>query len=724
MSKRPSITCAVIAKNEENNVKQWFNSIDGVFDEVVFVDTGSVDGTVDIAKSLGCKVSHFDWIDDFSAARNFSFDQVKTDYVFWNDLDDVLVGKDQFIDFRDNVMNLYDYWVAKYDYSSNAEGKPMCSFARERVMNMAKGMRWRYPIHEGIIPVSKIGQVRLSYINTWSIKHMRTEEDLKKDRSRNLGIFEKERKKAPLDARMLYYYGKELYEIGRPLEAVGELLKALAQTNLELHDRVLGFQYLCYAYMACNQFEKAIEQAHTALMIAPNRAEFFVIIGDCFVKMGRIIDAIPMYYAAKNCINAAANAAASPIFSAEDCYSTYPSNHLVRCYFHLGDFEKARALAKENIEKFNSPESKMLLTEMEKAQSSILSFKTATACEDIVITCPPVGAYEWDADIAKQKSMGGSETAAIEMAHWLHKLSGRPVKLFNVREKDIACDGVEYISNKKLTDYMGTFKPWLHIAWRHNIKCTDAPTFLWCHDLFTPGMEHKDTYKKIMALTPFHAKYLTAAQGIPNEKVFLTSNGIKPERFTGSSVKNPNKIVFPNSPDRGLDRAMRVLDKVREEFPDLELHVFYGIEHLPKYGHQKLHDELKIMMGERPWVKYHGGIQQEALMQHFKEAVLWVYPSDWYETSCISALEILGCGVYPIVRRIGGIVDTLASAEASGMASIINSECITENEYSIFIEETKKALREKRWEGVKIDTEALSWQKVAQSWLDELPKFF
>ncbi len=84
--KRPTVSLACIAKNEIENVKRFLESFMPVVDEVIFVDTGSTDGTQDIAKSMGAKVFHFDWVNDFSAARNFSFDQVTSDYVLWGDL--------------------------------------------------------------------------------------------------------------------------------------------------------------------------------------------------------------------------------------------------------------------------------------------------------------------------------------------------------------------------------------------------------------------------------------------------------------------------------------------------------------------------------------------------------------------------------------------------------------------------------------------------------------
>lgn len=713
---RPTITLAMIVKNEAENLPRVFGSVMDCFDEVRITDTGSTDNTVEIAEKCGAKVSHFEWCNDFSAARNYSFKDVKTDFVCWLDGDDVLENPAGFRLFRDTVMGLADYWIATYHYSSDANGKAVCSFARERVFRVSKGLQWKYPIHEGVLP----DNVRSQFTPSWAVRHMRTSQDLEKDRSRNLKLFESIKAKG-LDPRMQYYYGKELFEAGKPIEATKELLEAAGSPLLEPHDRILALQYACYAYIQCNQFEMAVQIAHQGLQLNPQRAEFYSLIGDCYLKLGKIENAIPYFSAAKNCRIQIPTGYSAPIFHNEELYSVYPANQLARIYANIGDLEKGVQEAKEVVEKYQNGEAKAIYDEIIKIRDATTGYKNAVPCEDIVITTPPQNAYTWDADIAKSKAMGGSETAAIEMAKHLHKLSGRPVKIFNMRDTDVVCDGVEYISNAKVNEYMCKNKPWLHIAWRHNIKLTDAPTFLWCHDLTTPGAEQHANYEKILCLTPFHKRYVMAMQNIPEYKIHVTRNGIKPELFLGSKTKNPNKIVFPSSPDRGLDRAMRVLDKVREKYPEVELHVFYGIEHLHKWGLGSLADKLKAMMGERPWVKYHGATQQDVLIEHFKEAALWLHPCDFVETSCITAMEMVCCGVYPVTRRLGGLMDTLSVPEKVGMATLIDSDCVTDAEYQLYVDATIRALDEKSWERVTMDARDLSWESVAQEWLETLP---
>lgn len=721
---RPTLAACIIAKNEAENLPRLFKSLEGCVDKIYLTDTGSTDKTIEVAKELGAEVSHFEWVDDFSAARNFNLQQVKEDYAFWIDCDDVLENKEAFVTFRDHVMHLNDYWLATYHYTSDKNGKPLCSFARERVFKTTKGFYWKYFLHEGITPESPYPDIKVQFTPAWVVRHLRTDEDLLKDRSRNLNIFEFQKGKKKLDARMTYYYGKELFEAGKAFDSIIQFTQAMADPKLELHDRILCTQYCCYAYIQCNQFEKCIDTAHMGLELDPTRAEFHTVIADAYVKLNKFVNAVPFYHAAKNCVNQIPNGYSAAIFKTEDMYGVYPSNQLTKIWAQLGSFEEARKEAAWCIQKYDNEEAKKLLSELTRVDQAVEGYKTAEPCDDIIITTAPQNAYEWDGDIAKEKAMGGSETAAIEMAYWLKVLSGRNVKIFNMRETDKVSDGIEYISNKKLIEYTSKHKPYLHIAWRHNIKVTNAPTFLWCHDLTTPGAEAIQNYEKIMCLTPFHKKYVMTMQGIPENKIYVTSNGINPDKFQMDPIeKDPYRFIFSSSPDRGLDRTMRVLDKVREKHPEVTLHVYYGIEHLHKYGLQALQDKLKAMMEERKdWVVYHGAMEQKQMYMEFMKAAYCVQPSDWIETSMISAIERLACGVYQIMRAVGGCVDTLAEPAKLGMCTLVDSECITELEYNKYVEATLQAIEEEAYKKVRFPIEVFHWKRVAAQWLEDLPK--
>lgn len=728
MINRPTIACAIIMKNEAENLPRLFESIQGCFDEIHVADTGSTDNSVDIAKNVGATVHHFEWVDDFSAARNFVFDKCKSEYVFWIDCDDVLSNKEAFILWRDNAMMTCDYWFATYDYASDDQGNPVVSFARERVVKK-KGHSWNYFLHEGIIPIN--GD-RIQYAIGWKITHKRTVQDIEKDRSRNLKIFEKKLKEGPLGARMTYYYGKELFENQKPMEAFKVLMDAVTLPELELHDRILGIQYAAYSAMQCNQWDRAAKLVYEGLKLDPTRPEYYTILGDCMLQLGRLKEAAVQFEAAKAChLLHNDGPYKGAIFNMKQASTTYPRNQMSRIYYHLGDIEKAKEEARKCDEAYPNEESKQLLVEFDKVLGAVTPKENLKKVDEIVITTPPTTPYEWDEKIYKEKGMGGSETAAIEMAKWLKTLTGLPVKVFNMRNAPYKSEsGVEYLPNSAVAPYFAEFEPRLHIMWRHNIKLSNAPSVLWAHDLMIPMGESIKSYDRLFCLTPFHKKFVMAMQGIKDSDITVTRNGISPEKFENidTSQKNPNKFVFVSSPDRGLDRCMKVLDIVRKDYPNIELHVFYGFENLYKSGPEmaKKADDMKKMISERPWVHYHGFTEQHKMAKLCADAAIWLHPCDFIETFCITALEMLALGVYPVTRKLGGLMDTLAVAEHMDMATLLPHDCITDEEFQSYADATIRALKEQKWNRVSIDPESFSWRSVAEEWIEifNLPKPF
>jgi GT2 family glycosyltransferase len=87
---RARVSLTMIVRDEQQNLPRCLESVRGLFDEIVVVDTGSVDRTKEIARSFGAKVFDFVWVDDFAAARNEALKHATGDYAFWLDADDVV----------------------------------------------------------------------------------------------------------------------------------------------------------------------------------------------------------------------------------------------------------------------------------------------------------------------------------------------------------------------------------------------------------------------------------------------------------------------------------------------------------------------------------------------------------------------------------------------------------------------------------------------------------
>ncbi|GIP21754.1 hypothetical protein J22TS3_20290 [Paenibacillus sp. J22TS3] len=107
---RKTISLCMIVKNEEKVLDRCLTSVKNKVDEIIVVDTGSTDSTVEIAKRYTSKVFSFKWIDDFAAARNYSLEQATSDYILVLDADEYL---DSEADVHSAFETSEDYYLVK-----------------------------------------------------------------------------------------------------------------------------------------------------------------------------------------------------------------------------------------------------------------------------------------------------------------------------------------------------------------------------------------------------------------------------------------------------------------------------------------------------------------------------------------------------------------------------------------------------------------------------------
>jgi glycosyltransferase involved in cell wall biosynthesis len=740
---RPTIALACIMKNEIAHIERMLKSVEGCFDHIYLTDTGSTDGTIEFVtsgqaeKTAGCPVTlkHFAWVDDFAAARNHSMDGVKEEYVMWLDLDDGLSDKAAFKMWRDEVLVLSDFWLAPYNYAFDDKGRPVCTFLRERVIRTTKKFRWEYFIHEGMIAQEPVQAMLAS---NWTVQHCRTLKDYEIDFSRNVTILEKRSKVEELPPRLKFYYGKELCDKGRFSEGYVWLDQVSDHPKLEGHDRILTFEYLVRACLHRYYSEqehlpehkrdatllaKGLSLSCQGMSLAPNRAEFYCLAADCLVKMGRETEALPLYGAAIQCKKPQGQGVGF-LYINHTAYEHIPRDMMARIYFKLGDLETALNFANDSVKLFNNDESKKLLGELLNLKMKVDESKTTekVKCDDVVFTCMPGShPYPFDEELYKTKGFGGSETAIVEVARHVKKITGRNVIVFNTRESEKVCEsGVIYKPAQLMYDYFSKNIPKVHYAWRHAVKLTDAPTFVWCHDLMTPGAENHQNYHMILALSDFHKNFLQVVQNIPPEKILVTSNGVNKERFDVPAVKNENKIVWPSSPDRGLERAIDIIEIARAKSGrELELHVYYGLENLLRTpGLEEKGQKLIDLVKSKPWIKYHGNVDQTTLAREMKEAVIWLYPANFIETYCITAIEAMYAGCFAIARELGALKNTLKPFADRGFAKLLFLDANTKEEKEIWATQVLYALDSRAWEKIDMTEFDYSWKLVAYHFID------
>ena len=169
--KHPSLSLCMIVKNEEKYLPRCLQSIKPMVDEMVVVDTGSVDATRDIAEIFGAKVFDFQWQDDFAAARNHSLDQALGDWILIMDADEVIAKSDHsnildLVKKSKNNKSAYVLTTRNYtdrqdsaDYSENTglyeeeRSTGWIPSKKVRLFRNHQGVHFVYPVHELVDPV-------------------------------------------------------------------------------------------------------------------------------------------------------------------------------------------------------------------------------------------------------------------------------------------------------------------------------------------------------------------------------------------------------------------------------------------------------------------------------------------------------------------------------------------------------------------------------------------
>ncbi len=150
------VSLTMIVRDEEANLPHCLKSVRGVFDEIVVVDTGSVNRTVEIARSFGAQVFDFVWIDDFAAARNAALARATGDYAFWLDADDVLdpPQRDKLQAFLDQLrIGDEGAYMLPCDCQWVQDGNTLNFLVSHvRLFPLRDGISWTYRVHEQLIP--------------------------------------------------------------------------------------------------------------------------------------------------------------------------------------------------------------------------------------------------------------------------------------------------------------------------------------------------------------------------------------------------------------------------------------------------------------------------------------------------------------------------------------------------------------------------------------------
>lgn len=321
----------MIVKNEENTLAKCLSSVRDIVDEIVIVDTGSTDQTKQIARIFTDKVLDFEWVDDFSKARNFSFDNASMDFVMWLDADDVLLPDDQLRlrQLKESLDPSVDGVMMKYNTGFDANGKVTFSYYRERLVRRERGFRWHEPVHEYLGASGKILQSEVCVTHT---KLHSTPSN------RNLAIYEHILKEGgELSPRGLYYYARELKDNGRFSDAIIYFNLFLATEKGWVEDNIVACLELALCYQNENQPQQQQLSILRSFLYDTPRAEACCALGYFYKAKQDFRRAVFWFDLASNLRKPEGNWG----FVKEDCWGYIPYIELAVCYDRLGMRDKA-----------------------------------------------------------------------------------------------------------------------------------------------------------------------------------------------------------------------------------------------------------------------------------------------------------------------------------------------------------------------------------------------
>jgi len=342
------LSLCLITKNEERFLAQCLESVGDLAWQIVVLDTGSTDRTIEIAKSFGAEVYSLPWQNDFSAARNAALEQVRGDWVLVLDADEELLPEAREALQREmQNAEMISYRLPIVDIGREDEG---CSYI-PRLFRNAPGLFYISRVHEQVFSSVEVRRRQWSMeskLSTATIRHHGYQEQIVRNReksARNLKLLEMAIEEWPNEPNLLMSMGLELVRVGQMTDGLDYYLEAFQVLSAKPGDEVAPelretlLSQFTTQLMATRQFGQIIQVLKSPLAQSQSGlvATHHFTMGLAYLELRDYTLAAEQF---RRCLAIRNQRSLAPIN--KEIHKAGPRHCLAMCLAELGKVEEAR----------------------------------------------------------------------------------------------------------------------------------------------------------------------------------------------------------------------------------------------------------------------------------------------------------------------------------------------------------------------------------------------